>query len=210
MRHTRAAPCATKKHVTAETAAKRFFQHVFLQPTCWRKPVPKIPAIFVATLLAAIGFASAAEAHARGFHSPMFFRDEGPMEPPPHHHCQSRAEREFAIEQERRRELAAARAEQIAAAKRAQMVAMRKEAARKAAANAEAAEAAKARQIAAEKSAAIAKKEDLAKPAATNTATTETKTAAVTETGSVASSSDRQLCRKYSAAADGLIDVPCK
>ena len=179
-------------------------------------------------LLTAAGFTSAAEAHGLGFHSPMFFRDEGPMEMgPPHPHCQSREEREFAIEQqERQRELAEMRAEQAAqkaaAAKRARMLAMRKEEARQEAreeaARQAAANAAKAQQIQEPvKAAIVAPKGDLlpatggtAAPATTNAVSTETKTAAVSETGSVSTSSDQQVCRKYSAAADGLIDTPCR
>ncbi len=190
--------------------------------------MPKIPAFLTAALLVAVGFASTAEAHGLGFHSPMFFRDEGPMEPP-HPHCQAREEREFAIEQERQRELAEMRAQQAAnaaqkaaAAKRARMLAMRKEEAREAArqeARQEAREEA-ARQAAANaatkaqqiqepvKAAAVAPKSDLlpaapaaAAPAPTSTTSAETKTAAV---------SDQQVCRKYSAAADGLIDTPCR
>ncbi len=201
--------------------------------------MPKIPAFLTAALLAAAGFASTAEAHGLGFHSPMFFRDEGPMEmEPPHHHCQAREDREFAMEQERQRELAEMRAEQAAgaaqkaaAAKRARMLATRKEEAREAARQearqevreeaarqAEADAAAKAQQIQQPVQApnAIAQKGDLLptapatpEPATTSTASAETTTAAVSEPASAASS-DQQTCRKYSAATDGLIDTPCQ
>jgi PAB1-binding protein PBP1 len=189
--------------------------------------VPKIPAFLTAALLTAAGFASAAEAHGLGFHSPMFFRDEGPMEmEPPHHHCQAREDREFAIEQrelaEMRAEQAAGAAQKAAAAKRARMLAMRKEEARQEAreeaARQAAANAAKAQQIQEPvKAAAVAPKGDLlpatgGSPASgtTNATSIETKTAAVSETASVTPASDQQVCRKYSAAADGLIDTPCR
>ncbi len=165
-------------------------------------------ATLIATLIAASAFVSHAEAHGGGgFYTSKFYRDQGrkPAQP----HCGNENRLEAALARARARRLAELRAQRsaaVAAAKRARFAAIKRQEAAKAAALKQAAVSS---QTASTET--VAKKGDLLPVA--STAATPTRTAAndqadvTTKTASVASP---EICRAYSPAADGLIEVPCK
>jgi hypothetical protein len=166
--------------------------------------VPKISTFFAAVLLAVIGFASAAEAHGPNFYASPFFRNQGRPEFNPHH-CGSN----FALERARERQFAEMRAQQAAgAAKRSRFAALRRgRTAKFAAVNA----ASQPRQTANAAAAMTPAKKGNLLPATKETSSAKTATAA-TETSTSTSEtkvSAVDTCRKYSAAADGLVDTPC-
>jgi hypothetical protein len=167
-------------------------------------------ATFIAAFVAASAFTSLAEAHDRDDPyaspggSPIF------MAPLRHEsHCErerrERTEAEFA--RMREEQIAQMQAQKAAAAagaakRRARLMAQQKQqasrvAAAKAAAARERAEAAERVAAAQKQAVAVAAKKEEIKPVAVPV---------VTKTAAVASS---ETCRKYSAAADGLIDAPC-
>jgi hypothetical protein len=174
------------------------------------------PATFLAAVLAVAAFASNADAHGMGnFYASPFFRNQGrqPAEP----HCaKDRLRFEEALEMQRERRLQAMRAQRAEAA-------------------AEAAAARRARLLAIERKKAVAAKQSLASadaPATTVTpksdmlpanqtgsktttapvTTGSLKTAAVEQpvtTAKTVSADTAEVCRKYSPAANGLVEVPC-
>ncbi|HML27773.1 MAG TPA: hypothetical protein PKE16_02845 [Hyphomicrobium sp.] len=169
-------------------------------------------ATLIATLVVAAAFASNAEAHGMGnFYASPFFRNQGRQPAQP---CEKekrrRLEEAFARAREKRlAELRAERAEAAAAAaKRARLAALeqKKAAAAKQAAKAAAAtpQTALAQQTPPRVIAAAAKGDLM--PVSTNGA----ETAASGQTATKTASATPQLCRRYSAAADSVIDVPCK
>lgn len=167
--------------------------------------------IAIATLVVAAAFASNAEAHGMGsFYASPFFRNQGRQPAQP---CENDKRRrlEEAFARARAKRLAELRAERAeaaaAAAKRARLAALeqKKMAAVKQAAKAAAHERQTADQPTPPQVIAAAAKGDLLPASSPPTETTSsgqqtTKTAAVAP----------QLCRRYSAAADSVIDVPCK
>lgn len=157
-------------------------------------------ATLIATLVAAGAFASHAEAHGRGnFYASSFFRNQGR----PHHlsPCEIEKRRRFeALQMAQQRRLAQMRGAQAAGARRARLAAAQQ--------NSAVAPAVKQSAPAGQTSGvAVAKKSDL-QPAGNTTAATKTAVADTVSTTKTASAA--QVCRKYSAAADGLIDVPCE
>lgn len=169
----------------------------------------KISATFLAAVVAASVFASTAQARmGGGGHFAMFILRAG-----------AHAAEQNAWEQQRRRRYEAearqrriAEARQAAAAKRARLIALEKREAQKLAA-AEAAKQTAAAETTPElkpvlkksdrlpETAAVTSQDDASKPA------TKTATVATTEEATPVAAN---TCRRYSAAADGLVDTPCE
>lgn len=170
-------------------------------------------ATLIAALVAAGAFASEAEAAGMGtFYASPFFRNQGRQPALEHPHCASHEHQSQAFERAREQQLEELRAERAAAAaaaKRARIAALRREQATEAAKVAASKRAAQ--QTASVNTGSDAKKGDLlstaAAPAPAKTPSTEQP---VTERKTVADAGQPEVCRKYSAAADGLIEIPCK
>jgi hypothetical protein len=182
-------------------------------------PVLKFVTLF-ATLVAVGAFASHAEAHPHAsdaFGSRSFFRDPGRSLHESHCEKQRREmmEAEFARENAlRQAQIQAQQAAQAVAAKRARLAALQQQkafAAKRAAAAAarRAATATNARTQATTAIASASAKKDserTAPPAAAATTIASVEQPVSTPRPTKAIS---ETCRKFSAAADGLIDVPC-
>lgn len=156
---------------------------------------------FITVLVIAGTVASAAEAHRMGaFYNSQFYRNQGRQPAQPCHNDKRRnLEEAFARARERRlAELRAERAQAAAlAAKRARLAAI---AQKKAAAAKQAAKSA-ATQTRSGGTTNLAKKSDLLPVStASNTTATPTQTAAAAP----------QTCRRYSAASDTVIEIPCQ
>ncbi len=184
-------------------------------------------ATLIAALVAASAFASNAEAAGMGvFYSSPFFRNQGRQpaqtaeEWNRHRNGETfsrpRDHKFEALRAQRAEEEAEEAAAEAAAAKRARLVAMQKKAAaRQAAAAAQARDEARAAQVAT--APVAAPKGDLL-PVTSSTApagstVTPTKTADTAQPASVTktvAATAPEVCRKYSPAADALIEVPCK
>ncbi|MBY0559183.1 hypothetical protein [Hyphomicrobium sp.] len=163
-------------------------------------------ATLVAALVAASAFVSEAEAAGMGaFYASSFFRNQGRQAAEEHPHCASHEHRFQAFErarEEQLEELRAERAAAAAAAKRARLTALRRE---------QAAEAAKvaASKRAAQQTASVSTGSDAKKGDLLSTATASTEQP-VSGRKTVADAGQPEVCRRYSAAADGLIEIPCK
>lgn len=189
----------------------------------------KISTTLIAAVVAVSAFASHAEARSGGsFYASPFFRNQGRHLA--HPHCAREESLRFeALERARERRLAEIRAERLARALREKKIAAQAAAAKRArlaaALEEKKAASAKAAQLAAANTSTspanvvetVAPKSDLLSVASTTQTTTTTasltKTAAVDQPISVAKTDAIALpdvCRKYSPAADGLIETPCK
>ena len=173
----------------------------------------------VAVLVAAGAFASNAEAHGSGtFYASPFFRNQGRQPAQPH--CdKDRLQYEEALELQRERRMQTIRAQraaeaaaEAAAAKRARLLAMER---RKAVAAKQATAKADPPVSTAAPKADMLQANNTSSQSDTKAVTTGslTKTASADQTSASAKAAGTDtsgVCRRYSAAADGLIEVPCK
>jgi hypothetical protein len=182
------------------------------------KTVFKISAAIVVAVVAATTFSSNADARAGGsFYASPFFRNQGrqPAQSVDPSYERRKRDAATATARARARKLEAARdaARQEAAAKRARLQAQQKKQAAKDVAEKNVDPSPQTTTTTNVTSAA--KKEDRLPVSAENTSSNTaavTSTAATAKTGSTPDASPEpasRVCRKYSAAADGLVEIPC-
>jgi hypothetical protein len=175
----------------------------------------RISVAVIAAIIAGSAFSSLAEARSGGsFYASPFFRNQG-MKPAVDPSIELRRRSSEEAANARARRLEAARREaarEAAAARRARALAQERAQSEKAAtANTAPVVPQTVPQTTASTSevTSVAKREDRLPSAVADAPTTKTATAAPTTTASTQPSEPARVCRKYSAAANGIIEAPC-
>jgi hypothetical protein len=167
----------------------------------------RISAFLATAIVVAGAFASNAEARGGSFLASPFFRNQGRQPSPSYDDTYERREREDAYARARARRQEAAReaaAAQAAAARRARLLAQQKKDGAKSVADKNLTPVPQT--AATTETTPTAKKEDRLPTTQTATTTAATETAGSPDTAAQPAS---HTCRKYSAAAAGLVDTPC-